>query len=205
VPRRRRAFDAVLEEPDRAAREHLGVDRAGHGDNPLDVVGELRFRPDDAIDAELLEPLLPIRHLNEVVTRHEADRARRAEAVRDPAGDDVHLVQARAGHEDVGLLDARAAEDLGGRPAPLDELDVELLESVRGLGIAVDHDDFVPGRQRLGEAEADLSAADDDDPHRRRLLDRRVRDGGLPDYRVMGDRAIEPSHRVIGGSDYRGI
>ena len=49
---RRPGIEPVLEQLDCAIREFFGVDRARGRDDALDVLGELRLGPDDAIDAE---------------------------------------------------------------------------------------------------------------------------------------------------------
>ena len=97
-------IEAVFEQPHRAAGELFGVDRAGDRDDPLDVLGELRLGPDDAVDAEQLEAVLRAGLLQEVLARDEADRLRRAELVGHAAGDDVDFVEAGAGDEDLGAL-----------------------------------------------------------------------------------------------------
>ena len=96
---RRRGLEPELEEADGAVGEHLGVDGARRGDDALDLLGQLRLGPDDALDAEMLPdglrrdaPGKSSRDTKQIV-------ARSAESVGDGAGDHVDFVEAGAGDQ----------------------------------------------------------------------------------------------------------
>ena len=169
---RRAGFELVFEQPHHAAGDHLGVDGAGRGDDALDVGGELRLGPDDAVDAEGAEAAVT-RGADEVGARHQADRVGLAQPAGQGAGHDVDLVETGGGDEDVGAGDVGAGEHLGAGAAAGDELDVDRLEDVGDVGLVIDDDHFVLGGQGPGERRADLSAADDHDPHERARVARR--------------------------------
>ena len=169
---RRAGLELVFEEPHHPAGDHLGIDGAGGGDDPLDVGGELRFRPDDAVDTEGAEATVT-RRADEVGARHQADGVGLAQPAGQGAGHDVDLVETRGGDEDVGAGDVGAGEHLGAGAAAGDELDVDRLEDVGDVGLVIDDDHFVLGGQGPGERRADLSPADDHDPHERARVARR--------------------------------
>jgi hypothetical protein len=78
---------AELEQADPPAGKRLGVDRPLRRRNDaLDVFGELRFRPDDALDAEVLaQALAGAVTAEELFFRDEADRPLRAQPRRQRA------------------------------------------------------------------------------------------------------------------------
>ena len=81
------------------------------------------------------------------------------------AGDDVHLVEARGGNQQVALLDAGLPQHVGARAAAGDELHVEMGETVDAELVAVDEEDVVFGREGVGQRITDVTAPDDDDVH----------------------------------------
>ena len=95
----------------------------------------------------------------------------RASSRRDAAADDVDLVEAGARDEHVGFVGAGANQNLAARPRPQHELDVERLEPIGDLGLVIDDVDFVFRGQALSNRKADLAAADDEDAHRRLIVD----------------------------------
>ena len=70
------AFEPVLDEANLTLRERLRLERSGGADDALHVFGELRFRPDDAVNAERRQAPCLVGLLQNVVTRHETNRAR---------------------------------------------------------------------------------------------------------------------------------
>ena len=166
---RRAGLQAILDETNRTVGEDLGIESARRADDPLDVCGQLGFGPHHVIDAELLEALPVLLELEKIFARDETERARRSQAVPDRARDDVDFVESCAGDQDIGTLDARAAENLGARASAEQKLDVQRLESIRDDRCVIDDDDVVRRGQRLSECEADLTAADDNDSHDPRL------------------------------------
>ncbi len=85
--------------------------------------------------------------------------------LRDLAGDEVVFVVARDGKEHIGAAGAGFFEHGGLTAVSLHDDVAELvLNGLGGLGIHLDHEDFVIGfYEFLGEVEADLTTADEDD------------------------------------------
>ena len=206
---RRLRLEPVLDQPNRAVGERLGVECAGHADDALDVLGQLCFRPDHAVDAEAGEAARFVAGLEEVLARDEAERARAGELPRHGAADDVDLVEAGAGDEHVGSVRAGATQHVAAGAGPEHELHVERFEPIGDLGLVVDDEDFVLRGQPLGERKADLAAADDDDAHGGTIVDRArpgstVRSSGargfvskIPPRRAAPSPSSERSERAL--------
>jgi hypothetical protein len=164
-PRERRpGVEPVLDELNGTVGEGLGIQRAGHPDDALDVGRELGLRPDDAVDAELPEPL-PVVEFEELLARHKAVRARHATLAGNRARNDVDLIEPGARDEHVGALDAGLHQHVGAGGAAMDELHVERLKAARHLRRVIDDEHLVLERQRLRQGEADLASADDRHAH----------------------------------------
>ncbi len=82
------------------------------------------------------------------------------------ASDDVLLVGLAAGDELVAGAQRRRLEgvDVGGLVA--DDLNIEPFEGLCRLGIVLDDEDVVVGRELSRESQPDVSAARDNDAHR---------------------------------------
>ena len=65
----------------------------------------------------------------------------------------------------VGLSAPARSSTLAAGAGAEHELHVERLEAVGDLGLVIDDEHFVFGRQALGQGKADLAAADDEDAH----------------------------------------
>jgi hypothetical protein len=87
--------------------------------------------------------------------------------VRDLAGDQVGLVERRAGDEEVGVGDAGVAQHRGLQAVAHHAAQVEpVLQRGQPRGVGVDHGDVVAlGDEALGDALADAAGAEDDDVH----------------------------------------
>jgi hypothetical protein len=87
--------------------------------------------------------------------------------VRHLARHEIGLVALRHGDQQVGVLDACAGEDRRMRGVAGHRPQVETILQVREtLLVAVDNRDIVVFRnQTLGDTRADLSGAENDDPH----------------------------------------
>jgi hypothetical protein len=134
-------LDAILGELDGAVGERLGVEGTRRPYDALDVLGELRFRPHDPIDPEGAATARA--EVEKILARDEADRLRAADLPRHCATDDVDLVEAGAGDEQVGTIDARARQDLLVRAGAQQKLNVERLESIPNLGRVIDDEHLV--------------------------------------------------------------
>ena len=84
----------------------------------LDGGRQLRFRPNDAVDAKVLtQAVAATDRPQKVVPGHEADRFGRPEALRNRTGDDIHLVEAGAGDDEVRRFHVGAAKHVRARSA----------------------------------------------------------------------------------------
>src|SRR3954454_8086902 len=141
-----------VEEMDEAVLRHLVLDQ------PQDQVG----RGDRGLDPQQLEVL----EVPWVVDARD-DPSDEVLLLRHLADEDVVLVVARDGDDEVGALDARALEDpqLGG-VAVLDRVLELFLDRQVAAAVVLDQRDLVPLADQLaGEVPADLAASGDDDVH----------------------------------------
>ena len=138
------------------------MDEAVAGHLVLDEVEDQVGRRDRRLDAEQLEVLEVAR-----VVAAGDDPLAEVLLLGDLADEDVVLVVAGDGHDEVGALDAGALEHPQlGAVAVLDGVLELLLDAQVGAAVVLDERDLLPVADELaGEVEPDLAAADDDDVH----------------------------------------
>ena len=156
----------VLEQPDQAPGEGLGVDRAGRGHHAFDVGGQLCLGPQHAVDAEFFKPLKLFGIGKEIRARDDANGFGARQAIGDRAGHDVDFIERRRRHEEPRVLDAGALEHLFAGAAADDEFGVDGGKGVGDRAIVIDDDHLVVRRQCPRQGRADLPAANDYDAHR---------------------------------------
>ena len=158
-------IDSVFNELNRPIGERLRIERPGDTHDALHVFGELRLGPDHPIDAKGCKAAAFRRIQGEVLARHETDRACLSQLPRHGTSDDIDLVQASAGYENVGAIDLRAGQHVRAGTVAQNELHVQAFESVGNLRGMVYDENVVLDRQRLRQRKPNLSATDDDAAH----------------------------------------
>ena len=108
---RRARIQAVFEQPHGPARERFGIEGARLKDDPLDVCGQLRLWPHKPVDTDECQATFTF-EFQEVFARDEAEGAWGAALSGDRAAHDIDFVEAGARHDDVGVRDTSAVEDI---------------------------------------------------------------------------------------------